>query len=43
MASADWARRAYTSWGFRQIGVARFDKGVRAELSDMVVMTKELA
>ncbi len=43
MASADWARRAYTSWGFRQIGVARFDKGVRDELSDMVVMVRELA
>lgn len=43
MASAEWARRAYAGWGFREIGTARFEKGVREELADMVVMVRELA
>lgn len=42
MASADWARRAYAGWGFREVGAVRFDRGARDELSGMVVMAKEL-
>ncbi len=43
MASAGWARRTYASWGFREIGAARFGKGVREALSGMVVMVRDLA
>jgi diamine N-acetyltransferase len=43
MASADWAWRTYVKWGFRKIGAVRFDGGASEELSDMVVLLKELA
>lgn len=42
MAAADWARGAYAKWGFREAGRIRFEKGTRHELSDMVVMVREL-
>lgn len=42
MAAADWARGAYAKWGFRETGKIRFEKGTRPELSEMVVMTREL-
>jgi diamine N-acetyltransferase len=43
MASADWARRAYTKWGFREIGGQLFDGPVKVALSEMVVLTKEVS
>jgi diamine N-acetyltransferase len=42
MASADWARRAYVKWGFRELGGAQFRKPVKVGLSDMVVLAKEV-
>jgi len=42
MASATAARRAYAKWGFREIGRRRIEKPVRAALSDMVVLMKEV-
>lgn len=42
MAAADWARGAYAKWGFRETGQIRFEKGTRPELSDMVVMARDL-
>ena len=42
MASADRARRAYANWGFHELGSKRFEKAVKAGLSDMVVLAKEI-
>ena len=42
MGSAIEARRAYTKWGFREIGTRQFEKPVKAGLSDMVVLMKEV-
>jgi ribosomal protein S18 acetylase RimI-like enzyme len=42
MASATAARRAYAKWGFREIGTRRFERPVKAGLSDMVVLMKEV-
>ena len=42
MASATAARRAYARWGFREIGRRRFERPVKAELSEMVVLMKEV-
>jgi diamine N-acetyltransferase len=42
MASADWARRAYAKWGFRELGSAQFGKPVKAGLSNMVVLVKKV-
>jgi diamine N-acetyltransferase len=42
MASATEARRAYAKWGFREIGGRRFEKPIKAVLSDMVVLMKEV-
>jgi len=42
MASADWARRAYVKWGFRELGGAQFRKPVKADRSDMLVLAKEV-
>ncbi|WP_304178039.1 GNAT family N-acetyltransferase [Phenylobacterium aquaticum] len=42
MAAADWAHGAYGRWGFRETGKIRFENGTKPELSDMVVMTREL-
>jgi hypothetical protein len=42
MASADWARRAYAKWGFRELGSTQFRKPVKAGLSNMVVLAKEI-
>jgi diamine N-acetyltransferase len=42
MASATAARRAYAKWGFREIGGRRFEKPIKAVLSDMVVLMKEV-
>ena len=42
MASATAARRAYAKWGFREIGGRLFEKPVRAGLSNMVVLMKEV-
>ena len=42
MASATAARRAYAQWGFREIGGRLFEKPVRAGLSNMVVLMKEV-
>jgi diamine N-acetyltransferase len=43
MASADWARRAYVKWGFREIGGGIFSKPVKVGLSEMVVLTREVS
>jgi hypothetical protein len=43
MASADWARRAYVKWGFREIGGGKFNKPVKVRLSEMVVLTREVS
>jgi GNAT superfamily N-acetyltransferase len=40
MASATAARRAYAKWGLREIGGRRFEKPIKAVLSDMVVLMK---
>ena len=42
MASADLARRAYAKWGFRELGTSQFRKPVKAGLSNMVVLAKEV-
>jgi diamine N-acetyltransferase len=42
MASATAARLAYAKWGFREIGTRQFEKPVKAGLSDMVVLMKEI-
>ena len=42
MASADRARRAYAKWGFHELGSKRFEKTVKAGLSDMVALAKEI-
>jgi diamine N-acetyltransferase len=42
MASATAARRAYARWGFREIGRRRFERLVKADLSEMVVLMKEV-
>jgi ribosomal protein S18 acetylase RimI-like enzyme len=42
MASADLARRAYAKWGFRELGASQFRKPVKAGLSNMVVLAKEV-
>jgi GNAT superfamily N-acetyltransferase len=42
MASATAARRAYAKWGFREIGGRLFEKPIKAGLSDMVVLMKEV-
>jgi GNAT superfamily N-acetyltransferase len=42
MASATAARRAYATWGFREIGSRRFERPVKAGLSDMVLLMKEV-
>jgi ribosomal protein S18 acetylase RimI-like enzyme len=42
MASADQARRAYAKWGFHELGSRRFEKTVKAGLSDMVVLAMEI-
>jgi ribosomal protein S18 acetylase RimI-like enzyme len=42
MASATAARRAYANWGFREIGTRQFKKPLKAGLSDMVVLMKEV-
>ena len=42
IASATAARRAYARCGFREIGRRRFDRPVKAELSEMVVLMKEV-
>lgn len=39
MASADWAIGAYQRWGFCPIGTDRFEKGVKPELADMIVLS----
>ena len=41
MASATAARRAYARWGFREIGRRRYERPVKADLSEMVVLMKE--
>jgi ribosomal protein S18 acetylase RimI-like enzyme len=42
MGSAIAARRAYTKWGFREIGTRQFEKPAKAGVSDMVVLMKEV-
>ncbi|MCA3567067.1 GNAT family N-acetyltransferase [Bradyrhizobium sp.] len=42
MATADWARRSYAVWGFREIGADRFEKGVRNGMDEMIVMMKDI-
>ncbi|WP_353645447.1 GNAT family N-acetyltransferase [Mesorhizobium sp. WSM2239] len=42
MASAEHARAAYLKWGFSELGSRKFDKPVKAELADMVVLIKHL-
>ena len=42
MASATAARRAYAKWGFREIGGRQFEKPVKAGLSEMIVLMKEI-
>jgi GNAT superfamily N-acetyltransferase len=42
MTSADWARRAYVKWGFRELGGAQFRRPVKVGRSDMVVLAKEV-
>jgi diamine N-acetyltransferase len=42
MASATAARLAYAKWGFREIGRHCFERPVKAGLSDMVVLMKEV-
>ena len=42
MESATAARLAYAKWGFREIGTRQFEKPVKAGLSDMVVLMKEI-
>jgi hypothetical protein len=42
MASADRARRADAKWGFHELGSKQFEKTVKAGLSDMVVLAKEI-
>jgi GNAT superfamily N-acetyltransferase len=42
MASADRALRAYANWGFHELGSKRFEKAVKAGLSGMVVLAKEI-
>ena len=42
MVSAAGARRAYAKWGFREIGSRRFERQVKAGLSDMVVLMKKV-
>ncbi len=42
MASASWARSAYTKWGFRKIGVKRNSKPMKDDLRDMIIMTKDV-
>jgi GNAT superfamily N-acetyltransferase len=42
MASATATRRAYAKWGFREIGGRLFEKPIKAALSDMVVLMKEV-
>jgi ribosomal protein S18 acetylase RimI-like enzyme len=42
MASAELARTAYLKWGFSEVGVRKFDKPVKAEFADMVVLMKYL-
>ena len=43
MASATAARRAYAKWGFRETGRRRFERPVKAGLSDMVVLMREVS
>jgi diamine N-acetyltransferase len=42
MASAGHARTAYLKWGFSELGLRRFEKPVKPELADMVVLIKHL-
>jgi GNAT superfamily N-acetyltransferase len=42
MAAADWARRAYAKGGFRELARTQFSKPVKAGLSDMVVLAKDI-
>ena len=42
MASATAARRAYSKWGFREIGGRRFEKPVKVHQSEMIVLLKEV-
>jgi ribosomal protein S18 acetylase RimI-like enzyme len=42
MASADSARRAYSNWGFSELGAKRFSKPVKAGMADMVVLVRYL-
>jgi len=42
MESATAARLAQAKWGFREIGTRQFERPVKAGLSDMVVLMKEI-
>jgi diamine N-acetyltransferase len=42
MASAEHARAAYLKWGFSELGLRTFDKPVKPELADMMVLIKYL-
>ena len=40
---ADWARRPYARWGFREMASTRFDGGVADGFAGMRVMVREVA
>lgn len=42
MATANHARHAYASWGFIELGSKTFNKPVKPELTDMIVMIRSL-
>jgi ribosomal protein S18 acetylase RimI-like enzyme len=42
MASAEHARTAYLKWGFSELGLRKFEKPVKSELAEMVVLIKHL-
>lgn len=42
MATAMHARHAYARWGFIELGSKRFDKPVKPEFADMIVMIRSL-
>jgi ribosomal protein S18 acetylase RimI-like enzyme len=41
-ASADWARRAYVKWGFKEIGITKSSNPVKDAFRELVVMTMDI-
>jgi len=42
MAEAPWAVKAYSAWGFAEIGRKQFHNALRGDLREMIVMARDL-